>query len=168
MFKKLNFGDVSVGIGIKGTELEVGDYVLEVAAIRSGKSKDDVPYFEVVHKVLESDGAGATPVGTETNRFCFLGGPGKATAMQNMKEIVYVINGLDARVPADQELGEEENWGEITDDMCENPATYIGRKLTCEVRKAPIKAPKQGGRTHFNARRYGVHPATRKLALGEE
>ncbi len=168
MFKKLNFGDVSVGIGIKGTELEVGDYVLEVAAIRSGKSKDDVPYFEVVHKVLESDGAGATPVGTETNRFCFLGGTGKATAMQNMKEIVYVINGLDARVPADQALGEEENWGEITDDMCENPATYIGRKLTCEVRKAPIKTPRPGGRTHFNARRYGVHPATRKLALGEE
>lgn len=167
MFKKMNFGDVHVAGGIRGTELEVGDYVLEVTAIRSGKSKDDVPYFEVVHKVLESEGEGATEPGTETNRFCFLGGQGKPTAMQNMKEIVYVINGLDARNSSDQALGEEENWGEITDDMCENPATYVGRKVTCQVRKAAIKAPKAGGRTHFNARRYGVHPETRKLALGE-
>ncbi len=166
LFSGMNLGGVKVSGG-RGQDLTPGKYELEITGVKAGTTRDDSKFFEVIHKVLTAEGPESTKVGDETNLYCLLRGDGRDIAMQNMKEIVVVMCGLDPRNVNDAELVNGEDWGEIIDDMIKSPAQYIGRKVKCSVRMVPIKKPKAGGRTQFPARTYEPHPETRKIALGE-
>lgn len=162
LFAGVKLSAVAVGGG-KALDFKCeGDFVLQVTEVKGGSTRKKEPYFEVIHKVVESTNE-EQPVGSTTNLFCMLGGAASDLGLKNMKEILSVMSGLNPYTAQGQEeinKISDEKWVEIAELACANQAVFGGTLVNCSVSTAQVKTPKPGGRTQYLARRYTPNAAT--------
>lgn len=162
LFAGVKLSQVAVGGG-KALDFKCeGDFVLQVTEVKGGTTRKKEPYFEVIHKVVESTND-EQPVGSTTNLFCMLGGAASDLGLKNMKEILSVMSGLNPYTAQGvDEINKisDEKWIEIAELACADQKVFGGTLVNCSVSTAAIKSPKAGGRTHYLARRYTPNAQT--------
>lgn len=162
LFAGVKLASVAVGGGRALDFKGEGDFVLEVTEVKGGTTRKKVPYFEVLHKVVESTND-EQPVGSMVNLFCMLAGAASDLGMKNMKEILSVMSGLNPYTAQGvDEISKisDEKWVEIAELACAEQKTFKGTLVNCSVVTAKVKTPKTDGRTEYFARRYTPNEKT--------
>lgn len=162
LFSGVSLKDVKIGGG-KGMDFKgEGDFTLKILECKGGETRKREKYFEVVHEVVESTNP-AQVVGSKTNLFCMLQGSGQDLGLQNMKEILCTLSGLNPHSNADADKIAQitdEEWIQIAELACTKSETFGGTLVNCSVTECPIKNPKPNGRTTYLRRRYTPHTST--------
>lgn len=127
--------------GGKGMPLKPGAYVLEVTEIRGGTTRPPAkaPYFEVIHKVVESNNP-EQPVGSIANLFCMFGGKYPELAAGQALEIAICMSGLDPRGAQDAKAIAAEDWEKVLENAVAKPQLFVGRKVRCIVNEGKNKS----------------------------
>jgi hypothetical protein len=162
LFSGVSLKDVKIGGGKAMDFKGEGDFTLKVVEVKGGETRKREKYFEVIHEVVASTNE-EQPVGSKTNLFCMLQGSGQDLGLQNMKEILCTLSGLNPHTNSDANAIAQitdEKWIEIAELACADQKTFGGTLVNCSVNNCAIKAPKAGGRTHYLRRRYTPNDAT--------
>jgi hypothetical protein len=118
--------------GGKGMPLAEGEYILEITDVRAGKTKKKEAFFEVLHRVVESNNPNQ-PIGSMANLFCLFGGEYPDLGAGQALEIATCASGLDPRGAADAKAIASENWEKVLEDAVAKPALFVGRQVRCVV-----------------------------------
>ncbi len=162
LFGDIKLSDVKVGGGKAMDFKGEGDFVLSIVEIKGGETRKREKYFEVIHQVVESTNP-AQPIGSKTNLFCMLAGAGQDLGLQNMKEILCTLSGLNPHTNSDAaQIAQitDEKWIEIAELACADQKTFGGTLVNVSVVETEIKNKRPGGRTTYLRRRYSPNAKT--------